>query len=196
MRFFQEGKPLAQQRHRTFKNITYDPQSRLKKKINAEFAKQLQRQGDLKPLEGAILATVTISHPIPKSWSKKRKEKANGKFVTSRPDVDNIEKIFFDILNKLGYHDDSQIAALFTQKKYSKRPGVEIELSSLEDDMINEHALTYKDKITAEDLDYLAKKANRLGLVNRQLIRAFQEEDKEGMHVYFSVEGMKEKNNG
>jgi len=193
MKLYHEGKPLAQQRHRMFRNIAYDPQSSLKKKINAQFAKQIQAQGDLKPLEGAISAIVTISHPIPKSWSKKRIEKANGQFVTSRPDIDNICKIFFDILNKLGYHDDSQITALFTQKKYSKNPGVEIELSSIEDDMVNEHAITYKDILTAEDLDYLAKKANRLGLLNRQLVRAYQEEDSEGKHIYFSVEGIKEK---
>jgi len=195
MKVYKEGKPLAQQRHRMFRNIAYDPQSSLKKKINAQFAKQLQSQGDLKPLTGSISATVTISHPIPESWSKKHKERANGQFVTSRPDIDNICKIYFDILNKLGYHDDSQIVALFTQKKYSKTPGVEVELLSIEDDMINEHAITYKDILTPENIDYLTKKANHLGLLNRQLIRAFQEEDSEGKHIYFSVEGIKEKTN-
>jgi len=196
MKVYYEGKPLAQQRHRMFRNIAYDPQSAIKKKINAEFAKQIKAQGDLKPLEGAILATVTILHPIPKSWSKKRMEKANGQFITSRPDIDNICKLYFDVLNKLGYHDDSQIVALFSEKKYSKNPGVEITLNSLEENMINEHAITYKDTLSAEELDYLAKKANRLGLLNRQLVRAYQEEDSEGKHIYFSVERIKEKTNG
>ena len=62
--------------------------------------------------------------------------------------------------------------------------------------MINEHAVTYKDKIALEDLDYIVKKANRLGLSNRQLSRVYKEEDADGIHIYFSVEGLKENGNG
>lgn len=59
--------------------------------------------------------------------------------------------------------------------------------------MIKEHAKTVKELITLEDLDYMVKKANLLGLKNRQLFRVFSEEDAEGKHIYFEVENLKPK---
>ncbi len=56
--------------------------------------------------------------------------------------------------------------------------------------MLHEHAITYKDRLTMADLDYLAKKANRLGLGGREVIRVHEESDNEGNHVYFDVTGM------
>jgi len=46
--------------------------------------------------------------------------------------------------------------------------------------MLNQHAITYKDHITISDLDYMIRKANRLGKSNREIVRIFQEEDDEG----------------
>lgn len=40
------------------------------------------------------------------------------------------------------------------------------------------------------DLDYLIKKANRLGKAGREVIRVYQQEDNEGIHVYFEVTGL------
>ncbi len=56
--------------------------------------------------------------------------------------------------------------------------------------MIQEHALTYQDKLTISHLDYLVSKANRLGKSGRDVMRVFEEIDKEGIHIYFSVTGM------
>lgn len=55
--------------------------------------------------------------------------------------------------------------------------------------MLNEHAITYHDRITISDLDYLIKKANRLGKSGREVIRVYTQEDNEGIHVYFEVIG-------
>jgi Holliday junction resolvase RusA-like endonuclease len=179
--------------------IAYDPQARVKKQIKADFTKQFNDQGYLKPIEGAIAAIVDISHQIPQSWSKKRQISVlsgTSNYVTSKVgDVDNICKIYFDILNQLAYNDDSQIVALFAKKTYSKKPGVNITLLGVEDDMIKEHALSYKDDLSESNLDYLTKKANLLGLSGRQIIRAYLEDDTEGKHVYFAVDGIKEKTN-
>ena len=191
MRFSHEGKPIAKARHRMFRNIAYDPQSKTKNKMKAVFALQFQSQGYLKPLEGAIIAQVDIRHPIPISWPKKRKITAN--YKTSRPDIDNCVKFYFDVLNQIAYNDDSQIVSLTSQKTYSENPGVEITLSRLEDSMVNEHVITYKDNPSIEDLNYIVKKGNRLGLTNRQILRVFKEEDEDGTHVYFAVDGLKEK---
>ena len=56
--------------------------------------------------------------------------------------------------------------------------------------MLKEHAITYRDHITVGDLDYLVRKANRLGRNGRDIVHIFQEEDVEGFHVYFEVTGL------
>jgi hypothetical protein len=56
--------------------------------------------------------------------------------------------------------------------------------------MLNEHAITYREKISMKDLEYLVKKANRLGKNGRDTVRVYQQEDGDGFHVYFEVTGM------
>jgi hypothetical protein len=53
--------------------------------------------------------------------------------------------------------------------------------------MLDEHAITYQGRIKASDLDYIIKKANRLGMSQRQVVGVYEETDKEGTHVYFNV---------
>ena len=62
----------------------------------------------------------------------------NGKFsnnawATKKPDSDNIVKIVLDGLNKVAYHDDSQVCKLSFEKKYSKIPRVEVKIKKLEE---------------------------------------------------------------
>ena len=54
--------------------------------------------------------------------------------------------------------------------------------------MLHEHALTYTDKLSVKQLDYLIKKANRSGLLGKTISRVYQEEDSEGIHIYFETE--------
>lgn len=56
--------------------------------------------------------------------------------------------------------------------------------------MLHEHAITYKDQLTMADLDYLVKKANKLGMKERLIVRVHEEADSEGKHIYFDVTGM------
>lgn len=55
--------------------------------------------------------------------------------------------------------------------------------------MLIEHAITYQERINMSNLDYMVKKANRLGKSGREVIRVYQEEDSEGVHIYFEVIG-------
>lgn len=57
--------------------------------------------------------------------------------------------------------------------------------------MLHEHAITYKDRLNIADLDYIVKKANKLGRSAREIVRVYEESDSEGTHLYFYVEGMK-----
>lgn len=56
--------------------------------------------------------------------------------------------------------------------------------------MLNEHAVTYTEKLSVKDLEYIVKKANRLGRNGREVVRVYQQEDGDGTHVYFEVTGM------
>lgn len=58
--------------------------------------------------------------------------------------------------------------------------------------MLHEHAITYKDKLSIGDLDYIVKKANKLGRNGREIVRVHEETDAEGTHVYFDVTGLHE----
>ena len=55
--------------------------------------------------------------------------------------------------------------------------------------MIREHAITYWDRLSVADLDYLCKKSNKLGRAGREVLRIVEETDSEGTHVYFDVSG-------
>ena len=53
--------------------------------------------------------------------------------------------------------------------------------------MLREHAVTYREKLSMDQLDYLVKKAVRIGGLGKAITRVYQEEDDEGCHVYFEV---------
>lgn len=55
--------------------------------------------------------------------------------------------------------------------------------------MIKEHALLIKNEITIKDLEYLVKKANKLGLKNRIVTGITAEKDFEGRHIFYTCEG-------
>ena len=73
-------------------------------------------------LDGPIRVQVIAYFRIPKSYSRKRREKilAGKEFPTKKPDIDNIEKIITDALNGLAYHDDSQIVWCLGLKVYGE----------------------------------------------------------------------------
>lgn len=82
------------------------------------------------PLEGPIIATIDAAFPIPKSWSKKKRDSALNGWIrpTVKPDTDNIAKSILDSLNTIAYRDDSQIVGLCVQKVYGLQPGVRVRL--------------------------------------------------------------------
>ncbi len=70
---------------------------------------------------------------IPKSASKKVKTAmAAGELKpTKKPDLDNIYKVVADSLNKVAYHDDSQIVSGSIEKHYSEEPRIEVSIEEL-----------------------------------------------------------------
>lgn len=53
--------------------------------------------------------------------------------------------------------------------------------------MRKEHAITYKDELQIVDLEYVIKKANRLGKIHADVVGVNVERDAEGFHLFFSV---------
>ena len=84
-------------------------------------------------LEGALKADLNIYMSIPKSTSKKKRAMMLAGEIRpeKKPDNDNIEKIIFDSLNKIAYHDDASIVDNRTCKWYSDDPRVEVTLEEI-----------------------------------------------------------------
>lgn len=125
------GEPCAKQRPRMTKvGHTYTPE----KTVNYEtLVKQLYITQGHERLEGALKMTVNAFFSIPKSASKKNREKMlRGEIrPTKKPDWDNVGKIVSDALNEMAYKDDCQIVDARVVKRYSDNPRVEVEITEL-----------------------------------------------------------------
>ena len=125
------GPPCAKQRPRMTKNgHTYTPE----KTVNYEtLVRQLYIQATKEYHDGALRLVVNAFFTIPKSTSKKKREKMLQGIIrpTKRPDWDNIGKIASDALNAIAYRDDSQIVDATVRKWYSDEPRVEVEITEL-----------------------------------------------------------------
>ena len=73
--------------------------------------------------------------PIPKSWPKKRKEKALGAPHSSRPDLDNLVKFVGDALNDVLWKDDMVICEIAARKIYSPSPKTLLFFEDYRDEM-------------------------------------------------------------
>ncbi len=78
----------------------------------------------------ALLVMINVLMPIPKSFSKKKRELAlnNEIFPTVKPDCDNIAKNINDALNGIAYPDDKQIVSLVVTKGYAENEAVKVSI--------------------------------------------------------------------
>lgn len=118
------GPPMGKQRPKFGKGFTYTP----KKTVDYEnYVKLLFIEKYGQPLlNGEIKADIKVYFEIPKSTSKKQREKMllNQVKPTKKPDCDNIAKIILDSLNDIAYADDKQVISLTVEKLYSVTPKV------------------------------------------------------------------------
>lgn len=191
-----DQKPIAKARHRHFTRgdrvITFDPQSVDKNAAKSLFANQMRGNGDRSFTKQALSMELMVYSQIPQSLSKVKQSALEGQPKITKPDLDNYIKFYSDVLNEVAYEDDNQITRIWSEKLYSARPRVEIIIQPFGASMINEHAITVKSgDLTMDQLDYLVKKANKIGLQKRQVVRVYVEEDSEGRHIYFEAEGLR-----
>ena len=128
------GKPIPQKRPR-FRRMgnfvsTYDPSSTEKNGLKLLVQSQTNKQ-IAPPIKMELFAYM----PIPKSFSKKKKAELLGSYHVKKPDLDNIEKFYMDLMSGICYHDDAEICVKSAVKIYSEDPRVVIHLSTLDADV-------------------------------------------------------------
>lgn len=122
------GKPQGKARARTF----YNPRIGKSQSITPEktalyenWIKQcfISKYQNLKINQGnPLIIYIDAYFEIPKSINKKNRQQMIDREIMpcKKPDLDNIAKVVCDALNKLAYHDDSQIISLRLNKYYTK----------------------------------------------------------------------------
>jgi Holliday junction resolvase RusA-like endonuclease len=82
-------------------------------------------------IDSPVSVTLHIGVQIPASWSgaKRRRALAGVELPTTKPDIDNVEKVIFDGMNGVVWKDDVQVVDVCKTKRYSLTPGVSVEVS-------------------------------------------------------------------
>lgn len=126
MDFIVDGKPQGKQRPR-FSRISKTVYTPTK---TAKYEKQIAKEytdagGKCIPAECYVSVSVSAFFPVPKSYSKKKREDCLERILRpdKKPDMDNILKVVLDALNKVAYEDDKQVVELIGRKYYTESDG-------------------------------------------------------------------------
>jgi len=137
IKFTVYGDPKAKRRHRMFYNkhvgriMSYaDPKGKEEEDNLRMHAEKVRPE---KLITDPIFLKIDFYMPIPKSFSKKKIEKAKHflEFPAKRPDLDNLTKAVKDACNKIIWRDDAQIVAMQISKFYSDTPRTEVSIIEL-----------------------------------------------------------------
>lgn len=82
-------------------------------------------------LSGPIEANVTFWMPLPLSWSMKKRLLTVGMPHTSKPDLDNLVKGFFDAANTILWKDDKLVYRCLSDKFYGETVGISFAIRGL-----------------------------------------------------------------
>jgi Holliday junction resolvase RusA-like endonuclease len=130
------GTPIAKRRHRSAirggKICTYSDQKDQARAISG-IAHFTFRQDNVEALQGALIVKMDFGMPLPIKVSKSnRKAMIRGDISPAKkPDLDNLEKMILDCLNKIVWEDDKQIVEIHSRKFYSDQPGVMVEVAEV-----------------------------------------------------------------
>lgn len=115
-----EGRPIPKGRPRVFRGHAVTPRKTQQAESQLLAMYKFQNYGKA-PLTGRVEVHCVFNMPIPKTWSKHKKELAAQGWIncTVRPDLDNLIKLVLDALNGAAYVDDAQIVRIHAFKQYS-----------------------------------------------------------------------------
>jgi Holliday junction resolvase RusA-like endonuclease len=134
MKFWIPGKPQGKARARTVNNggrvHSFTPEKTVLYENLIKVCFEQAKPADWEPLNSLVEMTIRAVFPVPKSYSKKRREWClkGYELPCVKPDCDNIAKVICDALNGFAYVDDKQIVKLVVTKEYGEEPGVEVTL--------------------------------------------------------------------
>lgn len=105
------------------KPIYYDPEN--VKKARALFEAHLAPHAPKEPLQAPVHVMMKWLYPT-------TQKKGDGVYKTTRPDVDNMQKIVLDSMTKLGFwKDDSHVSSMVVEKFHSDTVGIYFEVMEL-----------------------------------------------------------------
>ena len=85
-------------------------------------------------LDCPVSVDMDIRCPIPASWSQKRQRQALAGEIwpTTKPDVDNVEKVVFDAINGVVWRDDVVVVRVSKLKRYASTPGITVTIEPVQ----------------------------------------------------------------
>jgi Holliday junction resolvase RusA-like endonuclease len=187
------GEPIPLARPRISMGKMYDSQVPLKRKLFPIILNACPKEFRSIFQEIPLIVQMIFYMPFPKSSTKAFIEENFHKPHIKRPDIDNLVKFYLDLMNGLVYTDDSLVSKIYAQKVYAPEPKTLIIVDSSGGFMINEHVIEYENSLTAENIAYIATKANSLGFSKREIHRVYTIDDAGKKHLFFEVDAIKEK---
>ena len=137
MQFIVEGKPQSKLRARTVRNKytgnvnSYTPE----KTVNYEnlIRWNYRAAGGEYFGEKTLKVVVQAFYPIPKGFSKAKRERALQGILRpeTKPDCDNIVKGILDALNGVAYYDDKQVVSVSCDKYYAERGHIVVNINEI-----------------------------------------------------------------
>lgn len=141
-----DGEPVPQQRPRMFtranRNCVYDPQTLTKKMLKNSAKDQMddwqQRHGTFTMMQYPRLIMV-FHMPIPKSLPFCQRSAAESGVLKhiKKPDVDNLVKLYMDVLTGILWHDDCCVQLSKCIKLYSPTPKTIVWAEEMNDTITN-----------------------------------------------------------
>ena len=136
MYFTIHGAPFGKQRPKFGHGRAYTPKQTVEyEKAVAEACLKAMQEQDQLQIEASqpIGVHVDAYYQIPKSWSKRKQERAamGLEAPTVKPDADNVLKIILDGCQGIAFEDDKQVIKSNIDKKYSTEPRVDVTIYTI-----------------------------------------------------------------
>lgn len=112
---------------RNSKPVFYEPVEL--QNARAKFESLLARHVPPDKIQGAVRLTVKWCFPMVKGTH-------DGQYKTTKPDTDNLQKLFKDCMTKVGYwNDDAQVASEISEKFWAKIVGIYVKVEEWNDEL-------------------------------------------------------------
>lgn len=113
---------------------SYQKKEVVENERNLAFDIKSKLPADFKPYTEALAARIVFVFPPLSSWNKKQQSLFTSGvtlFKSTKPDLDNLQKIACDAMQGVVYLNDSQIVDMHCTKIYGPVPMIEIEIKPL-----------------------------------------------------------------